>query len=37
MNEICQQAEKFLSEILNDLRFDLSVSAEWTKKAVYWI
>lgn len=29
MNEICSQAEKFLSEIIADLRFDLSVSAEW--------
>lgn len=31
MNETCQQAEKFLTEILSDLRFDLSVSSEWTK------
>ena len=30
MNEICSQAEKFLSELITDLRFDLSVSAEWT-------
>jgi len=30
MNESCQQAEAFLIEILRDLRFDLSVSAEWT-------
>lgn len=30
MNEICQNAEKFLSEVIADLRFDLSVSSEWT-------
>lgn len=30
MNETCQQAEGFLTEILADLRFDISVAAEWT-------
>ncbi len=30
MNETCQQAETFLTEILADLRFDLSVSSNWT-------
>ncbi len=30
MNEICQQAEEFLTGIVTDLRFDLTVSAEWT-------
>jgi len=30
MNETCQNAEKFLSELVTDLRFDLSVSSEWT-------
>jgi spoIIIJ-associated protein len=30
MNEICSQAETFLNELIADLRFDLSVSAEWT-------
>jgi spoIIIJ-associated protein len=30
MNEICSQAENFLLELITDLRFDLSVSAEWT-------
>ena len=30
MTETCQQAETFLSEILADLRFNLSVSSEWT-------
>ncbi len=31
MNENCRQAETFLTEILTNLRFDLSVSAEWTE------
>lgn len=30
MNEICQSAENFLSELLSDLGFDLKVSARWT-------
>lgn len=30
MNEICQNAEKFLSDLVEDMRFDLKVSAEWT-------
>lgn len=30
MNEVCQQSKEFLSEIIADLRFDLSVSSEWT-------
>jgi len=30
MNETCQQAEGFLTEILADLRFDISVAAQWT-------
>lgn len=30
MTETCQQAETFLSELLADLRFNLSVSSEWT-------
>lgn len=30
MNENCQQAETFLTEILSDLRFDLKVSSQWT-------
>jgi spoIIIJ-associated protein len=29
MTETCQQAETFLTEILADLRFNLSVSSEW--------
>jgi spoIIIJ-associated protein len=30
MSEICQNAETFLSELVSDLRFDLSVSSQWT-------
>ncbi|MBA2605764.1 MAG: hypothetical protein M3521_04670 [Acidobacteriota bacterium] len=30
MNEVCQKAREFLADIISDLRFDLSVSAEWT-------
>ena len=30
MNEVCRKAGDFLNEILVDLRFDLSVSTEWT-------
>ncbi len=30
MNEHCQQSEVFLNELLQALRFDLSVAAEWT-------
>jgi spoIIIJ-associated protein len=35
MNETCQNAEKFLSELVTDLRFDLSVSSEWTDKGCF--
>jgi spoIIIJ-associated protein len=30
MNENCQNAEQFLSELVGDLRFDLTVSSQWT-------
>ena len=30
MNETCANAEKFLSEIVSDMGFDLAVSSEWT-------
>jgi spoIIIJ-associated protein len=30
MNDICQKAEEFLSEIVNAMRFDLKVSSEWS-------
>ena len=30
MNETCRQAETFLTELLSDLRFNLSVSSQWT-------
>lgn len=32
MNQTCQNAEKFLSELIDDLGFDLKVSAEWTSE-----
>lgn len=30
MNEVCQRAESFLSEVVDDLGFNLSVKARWT-------
>ena len=30
MNEACENAKEFLSGLVEDLRFDLTVSAEWT-------
>lgn len=30
MNEACENAEKFISELVSDLHFDLKVSSEWT-------
>lgn len=30
MNEVCEKANEFLTEIITDMRFDLEVSAEWT-------
>ena len=30
MNEICQKAEEFLTEVVTDLRFDLRVSSKWS-------
>jgi spoIIIJ-associated protein len=32
MNEICQNANDFLSELVSDLKLDLKVSAEWTEE-----
>lgn len=32
MNEICENAEKFLSEIVSDLGLDLEVSSRWTQE-----
>lgn len=29
MNEVCQKAQEFLAGVVNDLKFDLSVSVEW--------
>ena len=30
MNEICQNAEQFLTELIGEMHFNLSVSSEWT-------
>lgn len=30
MNETCQQAETFLTELVGEMRFDLKVNSEWT-------
>src|SRR5215475_12320482 len=30
MNQICENAKDFLSDLISDLRFDLEVSSEWT-------
>jgi len=30
MNEVCQKAEGFLTDVLSDLRFDLRVSSKWS-------
>ena len=30
MNQICENAKEFLSGLISDLRFDMSVSSEWT-------
>lgn len=30
MNEICQNAENFLSELVSDMRLDLKVTSKWT-------
>ena len=32
MNETCQKAEDFLNEIVDDIRFDLDISAEWIEE-----
>jgi spoIIIJ-associated protein len=32
MNEVCQKAQDFLTEIVTDLRFNLTVSAEWSNE-----
>lgn len=30
MNETCENAEKFLAELMTDLNFDLKITSEWT-------
>lgn len=35
MNETCENAKEFLSELISDLRFRLSVSSEWTDEGCW--
>ncbi len=35
MNQICENAKEFLAGVVADLRFDLSVSAEWTDEGCW--
>lgn len=35
MNEVCQNAQIFLSEVVSGMRFDLSVSSEWTDEGCF--
>lgn len=35
MNENCQKAEQFLSELVADMRFDLSVYSQWTNDGCF--
>lgn len=35
MNEVCENAQKFLSEIVSGLGFDLTVTAEWTDEGCW--
>src|SRR5580765_4902838 len=32
MNETCENAKEFLTGVLSDMRFDLSVAADWTEE-----
>lgn len=35
MNEICQNAKEFLSDLISGMRFNLSVSSEWTDEGCW--
>lgn len=35
MNEVCQNAQGFLTEIVSEMKFDLSVSGEWTDEGCF--
>lgn len=35
MNQTCENAKEFLSELVTDLRFDLSVTSEWTDEGCW--
>ena len=32
MNEVCQKAKEFLTEIVSDMKLDLTVSNQWTEE-----
>lgn len=32
MNEVCQKAETFISELFSDMQFNLNVSSEWNEE-----
>lgn len=35
MNEVCQNAQNFLTEVVSEMKFDLSVSGEWTDEGCF--
>ncbi|MEO6588030.1 MAG: R3H domain-containing nucleic acid-binding protein [Pyrinomonadaceae bacterium] len=35
MNEVCQNAQEFLSDIVTEMRFDLEVTGEWTDEGCF--
>src|SRR5207244_417313 len=35
MNQTCENAKEFLAGVVSDLRFDLTVSAEWTDEGCW--
>lgn len=35
MNEVCQKAETFLTEILSEMQFDLDISSEWNDEGCH--
>jgi len=35
MNEVCQNAQELLTEVVSEMKFDLSVSSEWTDEGCF--
>ena len=35
MNEVCQNAQEFLTEVVSEMKFDLSVSSQWTDEGCF--